>query len=298
MFKKKRIGLALGGGGARGLAHIGVLRVLEREQVPINLITGTSIGAIVGAMYAQNPSAVRIEEKFREFIQNSIFKKSGLEYLHNHHMPESWFSHVAEYLRERLVISIATHRHSAVGIERLNSTVAYLIEDGLIEHTKIPFAAVASDLSEGTDVVLSTGSIRDAVAASAALSGFLPPVDINGRLLVDGAATSPLPIRANKKLGAKKVIAIDVSQDLDTNPDLDHIIDFVLRSYSITAHRYHDEMVRETDVLLRPEVGHVHWSEFEEIDLLIAEGERAAEKKLEKIQGLCKRGLLEWMFAK
>jgi len=286
--------LALGGGGARGLAHIGVLRVLEREQVPISLITGTSIGAIVGAMYAQNPSADRIEHKFREFLSSSLYNKSGLEYLYSQHMAESWFGHIAEYLHERLVISIATHRRSAVGIERLKETVSFLIEDGLIEQsTQIPFAAVASDLLAGAEVVLSRGSIREAVTASAALPGFLPPVDFNGRLLVDGAATSTVPIRAAKSLAAKKVLAVDVSQNLEPDPNLEHIIDFVLRSYSITSRRYHDEMVREADVLLQPQVGHVHWSEFKQIDWLIAEGERCAEKSLPSIRGLQKRTFIE-----
>ena len=293
MFQNRKTGLALGGGGARGLAHIGVLRVLEREQVPINLIAGTSIGAIVGAMYAQNPDTDKIEKKFRQFVASPIYKNSGMEYLDKKHMSESWFGNVAEYLRERLVINIATHRHSAVGLERLTNTIAFFINDGLIEHTKIPFAAVASDLVEGEEVVLSSGSIREAVAASAALPGFLPPMELNGRLLVDGAATSAVPIRAAKELGAHKTIAVDVSQDLTPNPDLDHVIDFVLRSYSITAHCYHDNMVRQADVLLRPKVGHVHWSRFNEIDWLIAEGERVAEKGLQRIRQLRKRSMFE-----
>jgi NTE family protein len=147
LAKKDSIGLALGGGGARGLAHIGVLRVLEREKVPISFITGTSIDAIVGAMYAQNTSADRLEQRFREFLENDIYKKSGLEYLHSQRMAESWFSHIADYLHERLVISVATHRRSAVALERLTNTVAFFIDDELIEHTKIPFVSVASDFN-------------------------------------------------------------------------------------------------------------------------------------------------------
>jgi len=296
--KEQKIALALGGGGARGLAHIGVLRVLERNKVPISLITGTSIGAIIGAMYAQYPRADRVEEKVRGLFKDPIYKSSGLEYLHNHRMAESWFGHIADYLRERLVITMAAHRRSVIGMERLRNAIAFLIKDDLIKNTKIPFAAIASDLKNGSEVILSAGSIREAVAASAALPGFLPPMELNTRMLVDGAATSPIPIRAAKNLGADKVIAVDVSTDLNPNPQLDNIIDFVLRSYAITARCYHDELIREADVLIRPKVGLTHWSEFEEIDWLVEEGERVAEKNLDKIHDLMDRNILDVIFKK
>ncbi len=290
--EKKNITLALGGGGARGFAHIGVLRVLEQEKIPIGLIVGTSMGAIVGAVYSQLQNADAVEQKFRDLIASPIYKSSGLLYAGKKKLSEGWFDQLAEHIRERIVISIASRKQAAVGIERLYGAIDFLLENDFVENTEIPFAAVATDLIEGKEVILNKGSLRDAVAASAALPGFLPPIDIYSRKLVDGAATSPVPIHAARQLSKnRKVVAVDVSQKLAQDPRLETVIDIVLRGYMITATKYHDQLIKEADVLIQPSVGEFHWSEFDKIDWLIEEGEFAAREKLEEIIKLSKLSL-------
>ncbi|NOY58086.1 MAG: patatin [Calditrichaeota bacterium] len=290
--EKKNITLALGGGGARGFAHIGVLRVLEQEKVPIGLIVGTSMGAIVGAVYSQLQNADAVEQKFRDLIASPVYKSSGLLYAGKKKLSEGWFDQLAEHIRERIVISIASRKQAAVGIERLYGAINFLLENDFVENTKIPFAAVATDLIEGKEVILNKGSLRDAVAASATLPGFLPPIDIYSRKLIDGAATSPVPIRAARQLAKNdKVVAVDVSQKLAQDPKLETVIDIVLRGYMITAAKYHDQLIKEADVLIQPAVGEFHWSEFAKIDWLIEEGEFAAREKLEEIIKLSKLSL-------
>jgi len=297
LFKKKPIALALGGGGARGFAHIGVLRVLERKGIPIGLITGTSMGAIVGAVYAQLKDVRAVEKRFRELLKSPEFKSSGMQYADKKKLQEHWFDQLANYIRERIVISIAARKKAAINIERLYGALDFLLKDDLIERTQIPFAAISSDLLDGEEVIITKGSIREAVAASAALPGFLPPIDLNSRLLVDGAATSPVPIRAAKKLSDEdtKVVAVDVSQRLSKEPKLENIIDIVIRSYNITARCYHDELIKEADVLIQPRVWDFHWSEFEKIDWFIEEGQFAAEEMLEAIEDATKPSFFNLM---
>ncbi len=286
---KRSISLALGGGGARGFAHIGVLKVLEREKIPIEFIVGTSMGAIVGAVYAQLLDSTAVEEKFKSLLKNPSFKTTGLDASGKKRLSDNWLDHLARNIKESVAMNVAAYRRSVFGMERLSSTLEFLLEDGLLQETRMPFAAVASDLIDGDEVILNKGSIIEAVTASAALPGYLPPVDTNGRLLIDGAATSPVPIRAAKKLVTKsKVLAIDVSKILPREPELDNIIDIVLQSYQITARHYHDELIKEADFLLQPSVGEFHWSQFDKLDWLIQEGEFAAENALTGIKKLVK----------
>jgi NTE family protein len=284
--RKKSICLALGGGGARGFAHIGVLKVLEREKIPISQIVGTSMGAIVGAVYAQSGDIQLVETKFRELMTSPVFKSSGMAYADQQRVAEGWFYQLAEHVHNHIVINIGKHTKSVASAERLKRVLSFLLQDDLIENTHIPFAAVATDLYKGSEVILESGPIIRAVAASSALPAYLPPVSINGLLLVDGASTSPVPIRAAKKLSRNKVLAVDVSQTLPAQPKLDNLVDIVLRSYSITARRYHDELVRDADLILQPLVGQFHWSQFDTMDLFIQEGEKTILNSLDDIYGL------------
>lgn len=279
----KKIALALGGGGARGLAHLGVLRVLENEKIPIGLIAGTSMGAIVGATYAQTPNIRQVEEKFRALIASAHFKSSGLYYASEKKVAEGWFEHIASQIRNRIVIHIAARKIAALSEDRLFGALNFLLQDNELQNTVIPFMAVATDLITGEEVVFDRGPIRTAVAASSALPGFLPPISINKHLLVDGAATSPIPIRAAKKSNFAPVIGVDVSSRLPDDPKIENMIDIVLRTYSITAVRYREAIATEADVLIQPNVGRFHWSAFDHVDYFISEGERAAQEQLDAI---------------
>ncbi|MBN1543453.1 patatin-like phospholipase family protein [candidate division KSB1 bacterium] len=291
-FGKKPIVLALGGGGARGLAHIGVLKIIERENVPIRGIIGTSMGAIIGAMYAQTPDSAKIEEKIFALLESPAFKSSGLQMASKRKFSETWLDQLAKNIRESVAVNIAAHKRSLFSLERLSEPLAVLLEDKKIEEAAIPFAAVASDLIRGTEVILQRGSIRDAVAASSALPGFIPPIEYNGYFLIDGAATSVVPVREARRIWPKnRVVAVDVSQPIASDLDMENIIEVVLRAYKITARRYHDDLVAEADVLLQPPVGHVHWSDFKQANTLIRLGECSAQDRLNEIRQTASRYL-------
>ncbi len=284
MFRRPKIGLALGGGGARGLSHIGVLKVLEAAGVPIDMIAGTSIGALVGGCYALHPDAIELERRVREYIESPEFKNTGLDRFKRPEPAENFFGQVAKYVRERIVINLAHSRLSVVGADRMGRVVEAVLDDRRIEDTKIPLLIVATDLHTGDDCIMREGSLREAAMASAAIPGFLPPVQQNGHLLVDGAVTAPVPVRALQDAGMDVIIAVDVGQDIGILSDAQNIVDIMFRTNSITSHKLKTLLLETADVVVRPDVGGIHWADFQNIRDLIEKGEQAANEQLRAIR--------------
>ncbi|HPG40040.1 MAG TPA: patatin-like phospholipase family protein [bacterium] len=290
MFAKKGLSVALGGGGARGLAHIGALRVLQNEGIPVAQLVGVSMGAIVGGAYAQLGDIDAVEKKFRMLMESGEYKANGMLYTGINKVASGWFEHIACHIREQTVINVANFKESVFPSQRLYKILEMVLRDEKIEHTGIPFAIVATDLYQGRDVIIDSGPMIEAVMASSSLPGYFPPVKVGEKLLIDGAFTFPVPIEpAKARMPGRKVVAIDVSDTMPANPVLEYSIDIVLQSYNITARRYHDLQVKNADVLIEPNVGHYHWSEFDKIDYFIQEGEKATLKKLADIKKLLRR---------
>ncbi|MFQ5652220.1 MAG: patatin-like phospholipase family protein [bacterium] len=300
MNKKPRIALALGGGGARGCGHIGALKVLQRERIPIDFITGSSIGAIIGSIYATSGDAARVEERFRQFLESEEYKKSGLDLFKRQEPAENFFGQVATHIKQRVVVNLAQSKLSLVGGQRMIRAMEFLIPDGRIESTKIPFYAVASNLLTGEQVVFREGDLRLIVGASASIPGFLPPYKVNGYLLVDGSVVCPVPVLPARDLGADIIIAIDVGQKLNDNPNLDNVISVMFQTQHMTARHFNLLLLEEADVVIRPDVGLVHWSEFKLLNYMIEEGERVTEEAIPKIKQLIKEKTSTWkrLFAK
>lgn len=293
-----RIGLALGGGGARGLAHLSVLRVLEENDIPIAAIAGTSIGALIGACYALQPDIDKVQKDIQEFLRSPKFMESGFDLFKKKTAAENFFGQVATYVKERVVINLAHSRLSLVGAWRVSRAVDDLVGGRTFQDCKIPFCCVATDLHSGQELVFREGALNKAVQASMSIPGFLPPVEHNGHLLVDGAVLSPVPVASCRSLGVDLVIAVDVGQRLDQDGELDSVIDIVFRASSITARQYSELLLREADVVIRPEVGDIHWSEFSKMPLALSAGERAAKKALPEIRRYVKprRSLWQRLF--
>jgi len=290
LFAKKGLSVALGGGGARGLAHIGALRVLQNESIPVVQLVGVSMGAIVGGAYAQLGDIDAVEKKFRMLMENGEYKANGMLYTGINKVASGWFEHIACHIRDQIVINVANFKEAVFPSQRLYNILEKVLQDEKIEHSGIPFAVVATDIYQGREVISDSGPMIEAVMASASLPGYFPPVKVGEKLLIDGAFTLPVPIEpAKARMPGRKVVAIDVSDTMPANPVLEYSIDIVLQSYNITARRYHDLQVKNADVLIEPNVGHYHWSEFDKIDYFIQEGEKAALKKLADIKKLLRR---------
>jgi len=278
------VGLALGGGAARGLAHVGVLRALERAGIKIDLIAGTSIGALVGGVYAILADAGKAEARLRRFVLSREFRRTEFDFLKDSRRDEpSLLYSVSNLIKRGIFYSFSMTRPSFISEENFAHNIYSLIDDIPIGQTAIPFYPVAADIDSGEEVVLTSGSLRRGILASSAIPGLLPPVRIDGRLLIDGGWVSKVPVLAAFKHGADMVIGVDISPELEDTRGLTRGFDVLVRANAIKAEALKNFQCKLLDVLIRPRVGSVHWADFTGALKLIDEGDRAATLKLPEI---------------
>jgi NTE family protein len=294
LWKKKRIGLALGGGGARGLAHIGVLMVLERERIPIDLIVGTSIGALVGGAYASGISPDELQKKVHAYLNSAEFQSSAMKAFEAaHSRGEVGLSHkIQAYLRNRFYLIQAMFKPGILSNEDFEVTINHFIPDIQIEKTRIPFRAVATDLVSGKEITFSKGPLRQAVMASCAVPGAIAPLKEGERLLSDGGIICLVPSSVARKEGADIVISVAVGRSI-VPEELRTVVDIYQRVNEIMGEKLRNYELANADVVILPEVGDLHWSNFSEAMSLIDEGERAAREKLDDIRRVMP-GLKNW----
>ena len=249
------IGLALGGGFARGFAHLGVLQVLEQNQIPISRIAGTSVGSILGAAYASGAPLDRIIETCRA-------------------------------LRFR---DIARWRVSRLGLasnHRLASLIERVFESRDFEDLRIPLAVVATDLTSGEPVVFTQGNLVDAIRASCAFPGLFEPVEIGTRCLADGGLVAPVPTHAARELGASVVIGVSVGMQDGHRGAPTNIFQVVSRAVNAAQKHQLEIWERYADLVLRPDVQSLAWDDFDRADEAIAAGAAAARRALPRIEKL------------
>ncbi len=297
-MRKLRLGLALGGGAARGAAHIGILKALERERIPIHIITGTSIGAIIGAMYSTHPSALEIEKRGREYIESKQFKRTRFDFLDEKKYVKKgpgFFYKFTHHVKKNFFYNLSLARKSLISQEEFNGHIEALIDDINIEETRLRFAAIALDITSGSEVVFRTGPLRRAVSASCAIPGILPPVKVNEHELVDGGSIDLVPVRPASESGANVVIAVDVSKGLGGTFELSCGIDVVIRADKITAYTLNQIRIQEADLILKPDVQDVFWADFSKFDHCLQKGEEEVNKNLNKIKWLLlKKRFTHW----
>lgn len=283
---KAKVGLVLGGGGARGLAHIGIIKKLIEHRIPIDVITGASMGAIIGAAYAQSEDINFIESSFHTFIKSDRYQtlKNRIFNINKEQEPESFFHYISKVVKQRIIINLAANRTSLIQGKFLKEALPYVLKEGEIETLNRPFACTALDLVSAREIVFKKGDLLKAVQASAAIPGFLPPVDDDGRRLVDGAVIDNFPIQTARELGADFVIVCDVSPEPESAPPLNNVIDIFIRAHHAAINRLNMLLMQEGDIVLKPEIGEINWTEFEQIDILIKKGEAIAEKNMGQIK--------------
>lgn len=297
MARKERICVVLGGGGARGLSHLGVLQVLEREAIPIHGIVGTSVGAIAGAIYALDPDAQGITRRSLAYLKSAAFRHDTFKkvLLKSQATPTNFFRSLISGIRNSYVFSNLIRRTSIFPAERLESMIWDIVPDKQFSDTKIPFAVPALDIRTGSEVLLTTGSLRKAVLASCSLPGFFPPVELDGMLLADAGVIGPVPVSAAKIFDPSAVIAVDITSQLDALPQTLRGLDAILRVEIIAGRRLNEIELSKADVVIRPEVGKKYWSDFSELEDLVEQGIRAAEEKLADVRVIFqKRKFLFW----
>ena len=299
----KKIGLALGGGSARGMAHIGVFRALEKYRIPIDMIAGSSAGALIGSAYA---AGVSIEE-----IEQAVLKWGSKFGLLRLTVPDVFdVKYYAKtimriFKRNKTIwdprfLRLGIGVFSGVQVDKLYLNV---VGNQDFSEMKIPLSIVALDINTGEEIVYEKGSVRLAVRASLSIPGIFTPLAYNGRLLIDGSIADPVPVKALKDRGADIILAVNVTPSLQeslkslksskkrgqlavSRSPLLPVFDIAIRS--LQSLQYELSTIKTTDasVHIVPDVGDVSWSEFFNADRLIQKGIEATEEMLPKIQHL------------
>ena len=281
----KKVGLALGGGGVRGFSHIGVLNVLEEEGIDIDVIVGTSAGALIGGAYASGQSPREIQDKIAAYLLSPEFDASTLKSIGLTFSPEnkSFFRKARTFIMNRFWFVQAFFKQSILPSNDFESLINYFLPEIDIRETKIPFRAVSTDLITGKKIIFSEGPLRQAVLASCSVPGALAPVRHGDWLLADGGITSLVPVHATREAGADVVIAVMVDRDLSTSVSMETAKDVLYRAGEITTDALEASELKDADVIIRPQVGDLHWMDFSRASDLIKIGEQATRDSLEKI---------------
>jgi len=293
--KGRKIGLALGGGGARGFAHIGVMKVLEKEKITPDIIVGTSIGSIVGGAFASGMKIKEVEKRAEAFLKSDLYQSSELKAMGDAESgaEQRLSRRIQSYFMTKIRLAQALYRPSILQIDEMQEFVNFFIPDIQIEETIIPFRAVATDLRSGECVALKKGSLRRSILASSAVPGALPPVEINGRQLSDGGIICTVPVQHLFEEGVQEVIAIAVDRDIALCSELQTAVDIYVRAGEIQGFHLEKYSLENAGIVIRPQIGNIHWTDFSRSKELISLGEAAAMKNLPEIQKLA-RSIAPW----
>lgn len=252
-LKAASLGLALGGGFARGIAHIGVLKVLEQEDIPVTAIAGTSVGALIGAAYCSGISAEELEA-------------------------------IAGRVRFRDLARWTLSRYGFATNLRMIGFLNKVLKVKTFEELRIPLAVTATDFASGEGVVFRSGPLIDAVRASCAYPGVFLPVKVNGRLLVDGMLAHSLPTRPVRDMGADRVLAVSLRSKWSNGEGPRHIFDVIGQCFSIAQDMNCAHARASADLVIEPDVTGYRYDAFERSTELVALGETATRKALPQIR--------------
>ncbi|MBN2170690.1 MAG: patatin-like phospholipase family protein [Candidatus Krumholzibacteriota bacterium] len=277
-----RLGLALGAGGARGLAHLGVMAVLEEAGLKPCCVAGTSMGAIVGALYADRRNAGQAAEAVIAYTDDEKFRASWQPFVEEEEPPalRGFFSELRRSLQRRILTFRTFTSPSQQSAETLLAPLRLLFARERIEELDLPFAAVAVDLLDGEPVVFREGPLVEAIYASSAIPGVFPPLAHEGRLLVDGGGPYRVPVDVCRELGADFVLAVDIPSFSPVREEFKTGLDVLMRSDAIARSRLNRMILREADFVVRPEVGAFHWANFAASAEIRASGEAAMRAAL------------------
>jgi len=289
---RPKIGLVLSGGGARGFAHIGVLKVLEENNVPIDYVVGTSMGSIVGGLYAIGLTPEEIEHGVKGISWDKVFTDfANRDYKSFRRKQDDYdFFNVQRVgiTDDGLQIrpGLIEGQQVELALDRL-AHPGFHIND--YDKLRIPFRAIATDIATGEPFIIKNGNLARAMRASMSIPGALPPITIDGTLLVDGGIANNVPIDIVRGMGADIVIVVDVSAPLDTKEELKSAIDVTGQLTTILTRRIADVQIKTmkgNDILIVPGEQEISSSDFDKYPELIKSGEVAATEKLENIKKL------------
>ena len=267
-MKRPKIGLALGSGGARGLAHLGIIKVLKENNIPIDFIAGTSIGAIVGAYYSLNEEVDSLSEQITKLTKKDLVK----------------------------LIGIISPRKAIIGDSKIKQFITNLIKDSSFSDLKIPLIVITTEMSTGNEVRIKKGKLNVALRASISIPGILPPAKIKNKLFLDGGIVNPTPVDVVKEMGADIIIGVDLTMKKPVILENPSIVDTLTRSFEILRTKITELNIGQNDnnaiIIQTNKTNFLNTYKFND-STFITEGENIAKKYLPKIKKTIKNWI-EW----
>jgi NTE family protein len=283
-IKRPKIGLVLTGGGAKGFAHIGVLKVLEKAGVKIDYIGGTSMGAVVGGLYATGYNAQQIDSifhntNFDELLKDYVPRKNKSFYEKRNDEMYA-FSLPFKKLSIGVPIALSKGMYNYNLLNKLTHSVRHIRD---FNQLPIPFLCIATDIETGEQLILNKGSLSQALLASSAFPSLFSPVEINGKMLIDGGVSNNYPIDEVRKMGADIIIGVDVQDGLKNRDSLKEATQILLQISNLQMIGAMPEKIRKTDIYIKPDISGYTVISFDKENEIIKKGEDAALKVLDQI---------------
>jgi NTE family protein len=302
--KPWRATLALSGGGARGIAHLGAIEELLYGGLAVERVVGVSIGSLAGAMFAFEPDIIRVQQKTREYLRSPEFLQHQKNLFGAHQGPvekpegnlRAGYHRIADFVRANRMLYRGARRSSLLPGTLLESVVSRLLPNADIADAAVPLSIVAVDLHTGLPVVFDKGPVRLAVRASASVPGIFPPVPYEGRLLSDIGGFSTMPLRVARTYGPETVVAVDVDGRLKPMTDSPTALEVLVRMIDIGSVMFREHLREEADLSVLPDVKDVPWFDFRLADAMMEAGRVAARTALRDF--VPPRGWLKRFFMK
>ncbi len=284
---RKKIGLVLSGGGAKGFAHIGVIKVLEKAGVKIDYIGGTSVGSVIGALYASGYNATQLDSIFRDTDFNNLITdyipRSSKNFYEKRNDEMYAFSLPVNNFKVGIPLSLSKGMFNYNLINRLTKHVKEIHD---FNKLPIPFLCMATDIETGQQVVLNKGYLAKALLASSAFPSIFSPVELEGKLLVDGGVSNNFPVDEIRKLGADIIIGVDVQDEIKDRNSLNDATKILVQINNLQMIEKMKANKETTDIYIKPEVNQYGIISFDAIEDIINKGEMAANEQIDKINKL------------
>ena len=282
------LGIALGGGGVRGAAHVGVLQEIDNAGIKIDRISGVSAGAVIGCLYAYSQDAKWIEDHFRNTWSSRSLSGLTSKTFFDNGSTRSFIGAVKRTLTDYVIALISLHRNSLIKNDQLREILELLVPVNNFDQLKIPLKIISTDITSGKDLISEEGNLIDALIKSCSIPGIMEPVIEGERVIVDGGVSMPIPISPLLEI-CDVTVAVDIGVykfDNLMNPNAKSI---KIRSDIITSNRLKLEQVSDADLVIRPDTNGLHWSRFDAGEILLENGKIEGRKQMSNLNNLIKK---------
>jgi len=282
------LGIALGGGGVRGAAHVGVLQEIDSAGIKIDRIAGVSAGAVIGCLYAYSLDGKWVEDHFRNIWSSQSLSGLTSKTFFDNGSTKSFIGGVKRTLTDYVIALISLHRNSLIKNDQLREILELLVPVNNFDQLKIPLKIISTDITSGKDLISEEGNLIDALIKSCSIPGIMEPVIEGERVIVDGGVSMPIPISPLLE-SCDVTVAVDIGVykfDNLTNPNAKSI---KIRSDIITSNSLKLEQISDADLVIRPDTNGLHWSRFDAGEFLLENGKIEGRKQISNLNNLIKK---------